>query len=176
MRQALRYVVTLYGLQIVMSGLAYMTFDWLWLSIPLGLCFLGLVWAAGRSLPADLDGDANAPTARRRVVHGITALAVGLVWQAPGLLATVRFIREQVGAAKYDGISDLYDFLCETWHMVLMPIYTAMPAGTVDGYHARYYYALLGSSPLLILILLVAALWPRRSMIRWRHGSRASGL
>lgn len=160
--QAVRYTAVLYGLQIVMSGLAYMVFDWYWLSIPLSFCFLGLVWMAGRSLPVDLDGDRFTPTLERRVAHGLVALVIGIAWQAPGLLAPVRFIRENLGLAQYDGVSDLYDFACESWHMILMPVYTRIPPGTVDGYHAIYYIALLASSAALILLFLVAVIWPRR--------------
>lgn len=157
-----RYTGVLFGLQVVMSGLAYMVFDYYFLSIPLSLFFLGLVIMAGRSFGPDLDGDRFAPSLGRRVVNGMLALVIGLVWQLPGLLATVRFVRENLGLAEYDGVSDLYDFACESWHMILMPIYTQFPSLTVDGYHAIYYIALLASSPVLILLLMVAVLWPRR--------------
>jgi hypothetical protein len=164
-KQFARYVGWLFALQVVMNGLAYMVFDAYWLSIPLAVGFLGLVWAAGRSLPGDLDGDRYRPTAGRKVVHALFALAVGLVWQLPGLLAPIRFIREQIGVSQYDGLSDLLDFLAESWHMILLPIYTRLPPATVDGYHALYYILLLASSAVLILLLAVAALWPRRR--RW---------
>lgn len=160
--QVARYTLTLFALQVVLSGITYLLFDLWWLSIPVGLFFLGLVWVAGRSLPADLDGDRHAPTGRRRVVHGLAGLVIGLTWQVPGLLATNRFLREQMGLAEYDGISDLLDFLAESWHMVLMPLFAAIPPGTVDGYHARYYIALLAASPALILLLQIAVLVPRR--------------
>lgn len=160
--QLLRYMGALYGLQVVMSGLAFMLFDYYFLSIPVGLAFLALVVMAGRSLPGDLDGDRYAPSLGRRLFHGLLALVIGLLWQLPGLLAPVRFVREQVGVAEYDGISDLFDFACETWHLALMPIYSQIPPGTVDGYHATYYIALLSSSPALILLFLGAVLWPRR--------------
>lgn len=167
-RQLLRYVGTLIGLQIVSSGLAYALIDIPWLSIPLALGFLALVWVAGRSLPADLDGDRHPLTVGRRAVHAGLALVIGLLWQFPGLLAPVRFLREELGLALYDGTSDLYDFACESWHLNLMPLLAAIPAGTVDGYHARYYIGLLSASPLLILLFLVAVLWPRQR----RAGSR----
>lgn len=160
-RQLFRYTGTLIGLQLVTSGLAYALIEIPWLSIPLSLGFLALVWIAGRSLPADLDGDRYAPTPGRRAVHAGIALVIGLVWQLPGLLAPVRFLREELGLAEYDGLSDLYDFACESWHLNLMPLLAAIPAGTVDGYHARYYFGLLASSPLLILLFLAAVLWPR---------------
>lgn len=139
-----------------------MLFDRWWLSIPVALLFLGLVWVAGRSLPGNLDGDRHAPTGRRRVAHGLVALLIGSVWQVLGLLATSRFVSEELGLAEYDGISDLLDFLAASWHMTLMPIFAAIPAGTVDGYHARYYFALLGSSPALVLLLALAAVLPHR--------------
>lgn len=159
----IRYLGTLYGLQIVMSGLAYMVFDLWWLSMPIGLAFLALVWMAGRSLPADLDGDRYGHLRARWPLHGLVALLVGSAWQVPGLLATVRFVREQLGVAEYDGVSDLLDFLCESWHMALLPLLAAIPAGTVDGYHARYYIALLAASPVLVLLLTAASVTaPRR--------------
>lgn len=167
MRQVLRYIATLYGLQIVASGLAYLLFDLRYLSIPLSICFLGLVWWTGHSLPDLLDGDRYPSTRQRRWVHGPVAVLAGLIWQIPGLLAPGRFLGEKLGLAPYDGMSDLYDFVCEAWHLTLMPLLTTIPATTADGYHAGYYFALLATSPTLILLLLIAALWPRRKR---RHG------
>lgn len=160
MRQILRYVGTLWGLQIVTSGFAHLIFDLRWLSIPLAVGFLVLVWIAGRSFPGDLYG--RRPGPRRRLwIHGPAALLVGVLWQFPGLLAPIRFVQEEMGVAPYDGISDLYDFICETWHLNIMPLLAAIPPGTVDGYHARYYVGLLAASPALILLFLIAALWPQ---------------
>jgi|GEM_PF-2945355 len=155
LKQIARYTLTLYGLQLVMAGLVFLLIDWTWVAIPLGLAFLALVWIAGRSLRGDLD---SLP----RWSHGIVALVIGLLWQVPGLLATNRFVRENSGLSPYDGLSDLLDFLAETWHLALMPILSAIPAGTVDGYHARYYIALLACSPVLILLFTCATLLPRR--------------
>ncbi len=156
LKQIARYTLTLYGLQIVMAGLVFLLIDLTWVAIPLGLIFLALVWVAGRSLPGDLD-------VLPRWSHGLAALEIGLLWQFPGLLATNRFVRENLGRSEYDGLSDLFDFLAESWHLALMPLLSAIPAGTVDGYHARYYIALLAASPFLILLVLVAGLLPRRS-------------
>lgn len=162
LRQIIRYVGSLYALQIVLAGLVFLLVDIRWLSILVGLLFLVLVGVAGRSLAGDLDGDRRPLTFGRRTAHGLTALVIGLLWQVPGLLATVRFVQEEMGLVEYDGLSDLMDFLAETWHMALMPLLAAIPPGSVDGYHARYYFALLATSPALILLLVVASLTVRR--------------
>ncbi len=147
MRTMFRYLGTLFALQAVFSMIVFLLSDFRWLAMAFSLLFLGVVFKAGRSFADDLRGK----------YPGALALAVGLVWQLPGLQGTLRFISDTIGITQYDGVTDLMDFAMETWHTVLLPLLAAIPKGLVDGYYARYYIALVAGSPALILLFTLAA-------------------
>lgn len=149
-RQTVRLIGTLVGLQFVLGGVAFLLAEYRWLAMAVGLAFLALVALAGWSFAGEAD--------QGRWPSMLTVLLAGLIWQLPGLQGTVRYLSDTAGWTAYDGITDLQDFLMESWHTVSMPLLSVMPAGVVSGYYARYYIALVWLSPLLILLLTAAAL------------------
>ncbi|HEY3366051.1 MAG TPA: hypothetical protein VGK74_13420 [Symbiobacteriaceae bacterium] len=158
MRKLLQAVVALVLLQVVMGGITFLAADYRPVAVLVGLGFLALVWVAGRGFGRDAD-----PGPGRTAQHGpgrtaAQALLAGLLWQLPGLQGSIRFATDQVGWTAYDGITDLQDFLMETWHTVLMPLLGVLPAGQVAHYYARYYILLVAVSPFLVLLFACAAL------------------
>lgn len=149
-RPIVRLIGTLVALQFVLGGAAFLLADYRWIAIAVGLAFVALVALAGWSFAGEAD--------QSRWRSMLTVLLAGLIWQLPGLQGTLRYLSDTAGWTEYDGITDLQDFLMESWHTVAMPLLSVIPAGVVSGYYARYYVALVWLSPLLILLLIAAAL------------------
>lgn len=161
-KRMLRYLGTLFALQVIFSMIVFLISDYRWLAVAGSLIFLGLVWKAGRSFGAETTG--QWPPA--------LALIVGLVWQIPGLQGSTGSLSDMLGFTDYNGITDLMDFGMETWHTAVLPLVAALPPGRVDGYYARYYIALLAMSPSLVLLFTLAAT-PWR--LNYLQGKRLSG-
>lgn len=164
LRQCLRTLALLFGLQAVLGGIVFLLADFRWLALPIGMAFLVLVWITGVSLGRGLD-------LPRPAALGIS-LILGLTWQIPGLQGTLRSFSDMRGWTAYDGVTDLQDFAMQTWHTVMLPVLASIPPGAVGGFYARYYIALLCLSPLLITLFTLAAykgrtnyLWEKRFSI-----------
>jgi hypothetical protein len=149
-RQTLRLIGTLLALQFVLGGVAFFLADYRWIAAVVGLAFLVLVALTGWSFAGEVD--------QSRWRTTLMVLLAGMIWQLPGLQGTVRYLSDTAGWTAYDGITDLQDFLMESWHTVALPLLSAIPPGVVGGYYARYYIALVWLSPCLILMLTAAAL------------------
>jgi len=150
-RISLRYLGTLYALQVVFSGIVFLLADYIWLSIPLGIGFLIMVGLTGRGLALETSH------VRRRYLIPM-ALVVGSLWQLPGLQGTIRYVTDRMGVTAYDGVTDLQDFAMETWHTAVLPLLGQIPTGLIHGYYARYYIALVAMSPLLVLVFCFSSL------------------
>lgn len=153
MRHILRYIALLIAMEIVFSGIAFLLADWPWLAVLPAPALIALVWLAGSNFAADWD--------RPRWSTAAAATLIGLVWQVPGLQGSIRFLTDTVGWTEYDGVTDLQDFLMQTWHTVFLTVFSHV-GGQVDGYYAVYYIGLVLASPVLILLFLSAALWKLR--------------
>lgn len=151
MRQVLRYALLLFALEAVASGLAFLLSDWAWLAVLVAPAFLWLVWMAGASFAAERD---------RPGAPWLGALAAALA-QWPGLQGSVRFLTDTTGLTEYDGVTDLQDFLMQTWHTVFLPLLALLPNWRADGYYALYYVGVVVASPLLV-VLFAAAAWMKQ--------------
>lgn len=154
-RQVFRYALTLFGLQAVFGGIAFLLLDYWWLSAAVSLVFVWLLFVTGRAFAAE--------AARLSPwLHALAALLISAVSQLPGLAGTYNWLREEFfHTTPYDAVSDLLDFGMETWHTVLLPLITAVPKGLVAGDFylsvSWYYVTLVATSPMLILLFTLAA-------------------
>ncbi|HYF91614.1 MAG TPA: hypothetical protein VD969_05180 [Symbiobacteriaceae bacterium] len=153
MRLIMRYVGLLAAMEVVFSGIAFLLSDWPWLAALAAPVFVVLVWLTGVALAADR-GCSRRATA-------LTAAFIATIWQLPGLQGSIRFLSDTAGWTEYDGVTDLQDFLMQTWHTVFLPV-LAHIGGRAGGYYAAYYVGLVLASPLLILLFVCAALWKMR--------------
>lgn len=81
------------------------------------------------------------------------AAAASLVWQAPGLIGTFMAVRLYLGFDTYTSGNDLTDFVMQTWHTVLLPLFTLLPTAHWQG-AAPYYWATVLTTPVLLLLFL----------------------
>lgn len=146
-----RYVGSLWLLQAMAGALALFLFDLRVVAVSCSLLFVALALGTARSLRRE------SSKIGREGVLGV-ALAVGLLWQLPGLLGTINQVRETLGLTEYDGNSDLLDFAMQTWQMALMPVLAYFPGRGSE--HLAGYYIGLTVGPLVLAIsyTLVAAL------------------
>lgn len=147
----------LYALQAVTGVLVYFCLDLWWLSLPLGLAYLAGVWVVAREVAAG----------RPRRWRLPAALLLALLWQAPGLLGSLNLLGERLGWTQYGALSDLLDFVAQTFHTPLLPWVVLLSDKAWSHGYALYYWLQGWLSPALGLGFVAAALPGPRAAAVW---------